>query len=83
MVHCLTGPFGESRAGATVRPRGMETTRPNSAARAKELGENKGVAANGLTNTNTLPTTNPLLTCWIYWRRFGVNLLDVSSALPE
>ena len=23
MVHCLTGPFGESGAGATVRPRGM------------------------------------------------------------
>jgi hypothetical protein len=38
---------------ATVRPRGMKTTRPNSAARAKELGENKGVATNGLTNTNT------------------------------
>jgi hypothetical protein len=31
----------------------MKTTRPNSVARAKELGENKGVAANGLTNTNT------------------------------
>jgi hypothetical protein len=60
MVHCLTGPFGESGAGVTVRPRGMETTRPNSAARAKELGENKGVADNGLTNTNEhiLPTTN-------------------------
>ena len=60
MVHCLTGPFGESGAGATVRPRGMKTTRTNSAARAKELGENKGVAANGLTNTGTniLPTTN-------------------------
>jgi hypothetical protein len=50
MVHCLTGPFGESGAGATVRPRGMKTTRTNSAARAKELGENKGVAANGLTS---------------------------------
>jgi hypothetical protein len=27
-------------------------------ARAKELGENKGVAGNGLTNTNILPITN-------------------------
>jgi hypothetical protein len=45
---------------ATLRPRGMKTTRPNSAARAKELRENKGVADNGLTNTNNniLPTTN-------------------------
>jgi hypothetical protein len=46
-------PCGEFWAGATVRPRGMKTTRPNSAARAKELGENKDVAANGLTSTNT------------------------------
>ena len=44
---------------ATLRPRGMKTTRPNSAARAKELGENKGVADNGLTNTNNnILTTN-------------------------
>ncbi len=46
---------------ATFRPRGMKSTRPASAARAKELGENKGVADNGLTNTNEhiiLPTTN-------------------------
>ncbi|EFX68342.1 hypothetical protein DAPPUDRAFT_114655 [Daphnia pulex] len=45
---------------ATLRPHGMKTMRPNSAARAKELGEDKGVADNGLTNTNehVLPTTN-------------------------
>jgi hypothetical protein len=45
---------------ATLRPRGMKTTKPNSAARAKELEANKGVADNGLTNTNEhiLPTTN-------------------------
>jgi hypothetical protein len=38
----------------------MKSTRPTSAARAKELGENKGVADNGLTNTNNniLTTTN-------------------------
>ena len=60
MVHCLTGPFGESGADGTGRTRGMGPTRPNSAARAKELTwGNKGVAANGLTNTNEiLPTTN-------------------------
>jgi hypothetical protein len=43
---------------ATFRPRGMKTTKPNSAARAKELGENKGVADNGLTNTNEHITNN-------------------------
>jgi hypothetical protein len=40
---------------ATFRPRGMKSTRSTStsAARAKELGENEGVADNGLPNTNT------------------------------
>jgi hypothetical protein len=58
MVHCLTGAFRRILGLATFRPRGMKTTRPNSAARAKELGENKGVANNGLTNTNTNITNN-------------------------
>jgi hypothetical protein len=45
---------------ATFRTRGMKSTRPTSAAHAKKLGENKGVADNGLTNTNEhiLSTTN-------------------------
>jgi hypothetical protein len=53
----LPSNCGEFWAGATFRPRGMKTTRPNSAARAKELGENKGVADNGLTNTNEIIPT--------------------------
>ncbi len=71
---------------ATFRPRGMKTTRPTSAARAKELGENKGVADNGLTNTNKHITNNKwwsALTLWRYRRRYGVHLLEISSALPE
>jgi hypothetical protein len=38
MVHCLTGPFGESGAGATVRPHGIYRPQDQTArARAKEL----------------------------------------------
>ncbi len=62
MVHCLYNRLAlrQSLGLATFRPRGMKSTRPTSAARAKELGENKGVADNGLTNTNNniLTTTN-------------------------
>jgi hypothetical protein len=54
----LAADFGLVRLSdpAAWKPRG----RTAHAARAKELGENKGVADNGLTNTNTniLPTTN-------------------------
>jgi hypothetical protein len=56
MVHCLiTGALRQILGLATFRPRGMKTTRPYSTA---HEGERKGVAANELTNTNELPTTN-------------------------
>jgi hypothetical protein len=55
------------------------------AARAKELGEDKGVADNGLTNTNTniLPTTNDDPR-WQFGDIGDVLVsIDVSSALPD
>jgi hypothetical protein len=65
----------------------MKTTRPNSAARAKELGENKGVAANGLTHTftQTYYQQQMMIRADILEipAAFCVHLLDVSSALPE
>jgi hypothetical protein len=85
MVHCLTGALRRILGWCDCpTPR-----RPNRAARPKELGENKSVAANGLTNTQQkiyyqqqmMIRADILgLTFWRYRRSFGVHLLDVSSA---
>jgi hypothetical protein len=82
MVHCLTGALRQILDLATFRSRGMKTTRLNSAARAKELGENKGVADNKLTytNENILSTTNDDPRC--HFGDTGDVLVSIFSTFP-